>query len=273
MGSLKFDICGIFAIIVTYISIFYTEYCMLVNVLHPLVTDSLWGSFHAVLFNTFLFLLVYAHIKAIVSDPGRIPLPEVAVDFSDSRRSSRKGRKGKTNDNWTACQHCEMFRPPRSHHCRTCRRCIRKMDHHCIWIYNCIGEHNLKCFLLFLFYVIITSIYSLLLCAILYAYQIDDYDNEQIRARKVQVIILFVLSVFFCFFGCWMMYDQLYCVFNDVTSIELAHPSSAENEPHVPKSKMAYLTEVCGGGSYWKWFLPFGASLSDVECRESTLYV
>jgi hypothetical protein len=34
-------------------------------------------------------------------------------------------------EDWSLCTKCESFRPPRAHHCRICRRCIRKMDHHC----------------------------------------------------------------------------------------------------------------------------------------------
>ena len=61
---------------------------------------------------------------------------------------------------------CEMYRPPRAHHCRICKRCIRKMDHHCPWINNCVGEWNQKYFLQFLFYVGVLAAYSILLVAL-----------------------------------------------------------------------------------------------------------
>ena len=36
------------------------------------------------------------------------------------------------------CQKCDRHKPPRAHHCRVCKHCVLRMDHHCPWINNCV---------------------------------------------------------------------------------------------------------------------------------------
>ncbi|KAI1772232.1 zf-DHHC-domain-containing protein [Hypoxylon cercidicola] len=49
-----------------------------------------------------------------------------------------------------ACRTCGLLKPPRSKHCAVCARCVHKMDHHCVFINNCVGYGNQHWFVLLL---------------------------------------------------------------------------------------------------------------------------
>lgn len=48
------------------------------------------------------------------------------------------------------CIKCNVYKPPRAHHCSICNCCYLKMDHHCTVLNICIGHKNYKAFYLFL---------------------------------------------------------------------------------------------------------------------------
>lgn len=129
-----------------------------------------------------------SHLKAVLSDPGTVPLPANRLDFSDMHTVAKDsnhgtsnntaGNNNSTNAEWTVCTRCETYRPPRAHHCRICKRCIRRMDHHCPWINNCVGERNQKFFLQFLVYVGVLAIYSIALVISSWLYPCEDCENN-----------------------------------------------------------------------------------------------
>ncbi|XP_020593808.1 probable protein S-acyltransferase 16 isoform X5 [Phalaenopsis equestris] len=61
------------------------------------------------------------------------------------------------------CQKCSHYKPPRAHHCRVCKTCVLRMDHHCVWINNCVGHANYKVFFVFMLYAVTACIHSLAL--------------------------------------------------------------------------------------------------------------
>jgi hypothetical protein len=159
-------------------------------VTRALFRSSLWGSFNVVMFNTVIFFLCMAHMRAVITDPGTLPLSPSKLDFSDMH-SSESGLaqpcprpplnwclSGCDYVDWTVCTRCEIYRPPRAHHCRICRRCIRRMDHHCPWINNCVGERNQKYFLQFLIYVGVLSVYAIVLVSMSWLTECTECSQE-----------------------------------------------------------------------------------------------
>ncbi|KAJ3028102.1 UNVERIFIED_CONTAM: Crooked neck-like protein 1, partial [Siphonaria sp. JEL0065] len=59
------------------------------------------------------------------------------------------------------CYTCQIWRPPRSSHCRSCNRCVENHDHHCPWTGTCIGKHNYRHFINF---IMTTALLSLFVC-------------------------------------------------------------------------------------------------------------
>uniref|UniRef100_A0A3Q2QU47 Palmitoyltransferase n=1 Tax=Fundulus heteroclitus TaxID=8078 RepID=A0A3Q2QU47_FUNHE len=56
------------------------------------------------------------------------------------------------------CSACRVVRPPRAGHCRICGVCVLRLDHHCVWINNCVGQANHRSFLLTLVSFLLTSL-------------------------------------------------------------------------------------------------------------------
>lgn len=65
------------------------------------------------------------------------------------------------------CIVCMARKPLRAKHCRLCNRCTGRFDHHCPWIWNCVGYNNHPNFLLFVATLVI-GIVSFVTLAVLY---------------------------------------------------------------------------------------------------------
>ncbi|XP_045857261.1 palmitoyltransferase ZDHHC23 isoform X5 [Meles meles] len=71
------------------------------------------------------------------------------------------GSPAKVKEDW--CAKCQLVRPARAWHCRICGICVRRMDHHCVWINSCVGESNHQAFILALSIFLLTSVYGITL--------------------------------------------------------------------------------------------------------------
>ncbi len=88
------------------------------------------------------------HPRSFEKESMQIELEENNVSESNIEK--------KRNGSIRYCSLCKVRKPDRCHHCSTCGTCVLKMDHHCVWMNNCLGFHNYKFFVLFLFYLCIS---------------------------------------------------------------------------------------------------------------------
>eukprot|EP00927_Polykrikos_kofoidii_P001767 TRINITY_DN10689_c0_g1_i1.p1 TRINITY_DN10689_c0_g1~~TRINITY_DN10689_c0_g1_i1.p1 ORF type:complete len:491 (-),score=32.05 TRINITY_DN10689_c0_g1_i1:42-1475(-) len=92
------------------------------------------------------------------------------------------------------CVRCRGSKPFRCHHCRVCRRCVLRMDHHCPFVNNCVGLRNYPTFCMFLLDVVAS-------CFIVALSLIPQLPGIVLRAsgatfpRQVHVLAAIILAV------------------------------------------------------------------------------
>ena len=176
------------------------------------------------------------------------------------------------------CKKCNIYRPLRAHHCSTCDKCVMKMDHHCPWIFNCVGYGNQKIFFLFLFY----STLGCLICFLcLITRFFSDRFSYMLRHPKykvdfnaspvilvIQILLslseplsLFISTVlaFSLVLGIGLLFiSQIYLISRNVTGVEdtIFGDDQDLNEWYAKTDRWFMVKTVLGLNQRWKWFFP-----------------
>nr|GAT47946.1 palmitoyltransferase akr1 [Mycena chlorophos] len=91
-------------------------------------------------------LCAYNFFRAVTLDPGVCPVPNSDAELKSIIEDLAS--EGRLNGQ-TFCVQCMARKPLRSKHCRICERCVGRHDHHCPWVWNCVGANNHRQFIIF----------------------------------------------------------------------------------------------------------------------------
>ncbi|KAI6785261.1 Palmitoyltransferase-like protein [Emericellopsis cladophorae] len=100
-----------------------------------------------IIFATFLGLTTYFYVASMRFEPGFVPKLN---GIAEQKAVIDELLKSWKYDEFNFCVQCMIRTPLRSKHCKACQRCVAKHDHHCPWVYNCVGVNNHRHFFLYL---------------------------------------------------------------------------------------------------------------------------
>ncbi|KRX05562.1 hypothetical protein PPERSA_12740 [Pseudocohnilembus persalinus] len=145
-----------------------------------------------------------------------------------------------------------LWKPPRSYHCKICQQCVFLMDHHCVWVNNCIGANNIKFFFLFNFYTCLYSLASgIWIMSSIYVYYVKQPKTSFDDFGKYIMGFYGFLSMFFVFFTFVFISDLLTSIENNQTTVEEEKKIKGK-----PCRKLFQYLKQTFGDNYLLWYIP-----------------
>ncbi|KAL3879254.1 hypothetical protein ACJMK2_031558 [Sinanodonta woodiana] len=95
-----------------------------------------------VLFFIMNFIMWVCLFHASTTDPGYLPRNIPEYDLAIKQVAHFDEWKQGDNPLSRLCHTCRTVKTVRSKHCKICNRCVKVFDHHCPYIYNCVGYNN-----------------------------------------------------------------------------------------------------------------------------------
>uniref|UniRef100_A0A6I8R5F6 Palmitoyltransferase n=1 Tax=Xenopus tropicalis TaxID=8364 RepID=A0A6I8R5F6_XENTR len=250
--------------------IFVVELCMFtVEVLEAKVT-------FLVIFHFLYLLCVWCYLRTVITPPAvppakfRLSEADKQLYLSDERQEVLQEiliRMAKdlpihntqgSRRAYRYCMICQGLKPDRCYHCPVCDICVLKLDHHCVFLNNCVGFSNYKFFLLCVLYALLMCLFT---CAVSLYYSILFWTYRLPNTEsKVPIIVLFVLTALFSLF----LFLFFLAHFPLATWNQTARENSDDNDESNPYDLgcSKNLRQVFGNEKRY-WFLPTFSSLGD----------
>ena len=117
------------------------------------------------------------------------------------------------------CEFCDNKRKfERSSHCRVCKCCVLRRDHHCAFINKCVGFNNNKLFFLYLIYQIIFA--CIFFRGFITYYYKEEHNKNKNNFHYLISIISTIITLFLFFWVFALLFSILTTYFNNFSQYE-----------------------------------------------------
>ncbi|KAJ4905533.1 putative protein S-acyltransferase 12 [Raphanus sativus] len=255
-------VLGYFMILLVFAVVAVSYNAVVVNTWWPILIESSHGALSALacliisLFHFLLVMLLWSYFTVVFTDPGSVP-EHFRRELGDGESSLEAG----TSTDHGAfgslgyCPKCRNVKPPRCHHCSVCQRCVLKMDHHCVWIVNCVGARNYKFFLLFLLYTFLeTMLDVVVLLPSFIKFFSQAIKHSSSPGKLTSLVLAFVLNLAFVLSLLCFVVMHISLLSTNTTSVEV-HEKNGDVRWKYDLGKKKNFEQVFGKKKAF-WLLP-----------------
>ena len=260
------------AIIPVYFVIFEVTFTMNYYVIFDNNTSKFFKFISLIFFEPLAIMTIICHLKSMFTNPGYVPIPYKGNYFSNKLPNSNNNIENINYNNKKFhddcyCKKCHNQRPPRSYHCKICKKCTLKMDHHCQWVANCVGYYNQKVFYQFLFYSTFGDFLGFLFLLIRFFncnFNIRENIPKGVKIKSpftliyymwvpIQIAIGFLCGLAMTISIGTLFYKQTLMLLNNQTTIDKKMYENWVNSPYYQYNKSKNFQSVMGKDIY-EWF-------------------
>ncbi|MCP9265879.1 Palmitoyltransferase [Dirofilaria immitis] len=187
------------------------------------------GWYWQISFFIFVILVPVLFLWIVFSDPGVVIASHKIYlwslksfyDVLSGAVRNDTGYVGKENQSAVSfCSTCLLRRPARSKHCSVCDRCVKRFDHHCPWILNCIGEKNHLHFVFYLGVVIASSLQFLVATFHYWRDSCGEISQANITYCNPWVTYVSAIALYHFIWTSAMFIFQIYQILCEITTNE-----------------------------------------------------